>query len=220
MPNKRKSGKRNGRNRSAAGAVMRIERAPPGGIRDLYRFSRTWYNATLTIAVGGGATGAINFNSNIPAALQTFMATFDLFKVDHAIVRFIPRFNVNGEGPTAGTDSELPQIATVVNYDDSASPASLDAVLGQGMARLQRFDREVRVLCRPYMLASPAVSSGPAIAGILTPRDTWFNTVLFGTNWSMPLCKFGISVTTVLPANAKVDILVEGHFIVAQHLTG
>jgi len=218
MPKKRMSGKRRGRNSPAAGAVIRSERALPGGIRDSYRFSRTWFNATLSIAVGGGATGAINLNNGIPTLLASFLATYDLFKVDHAVVRFIPRFNVNGEGSI--TDSELPQIATVVNYDDSSAPASFDAVLGQGMSRMQRFDREVRVLARPYLLSSPYVVSGPQPPGILTPRDTWLNTSIIAAAWSMPLCKFAISVTTQLPANAKVDVYVEGHFIVAQHITG
>jgi len=224
MPARRRNRPNRGRKAkgkmSTRAMVRRDERAPPGNVRDVYRLVRTWFNATVTMPPGTAVLGAINLNSNLPAGLTNFFTGFDLFKIDHVKVRFIPRWNVSGTN-AASTDDELPLIATVVNYDDSTAPVSFDAVMAQGGTRMTRFTREVRVTSFPYLLAVPFAASGTPPPGILTPRDTWLNTTLFttATTVSFPCCKFGISAVASPPGSGKVDIWMEAHFLLAQHFS-
>jgi hypothetical protein len=207
------------RSRASPAATQRSsERAPPGAIRDLYRFTRTWLNATVAMTANTAVLGAINLNSNIPSNLNTFLQSFDLMKIDHVKVRFIPRFSVN-TSPSVGLDDQLPQIAIVPNYDDSVAPPSVDNVLGQGQAVLRRFDREQSITVYPSMLMAAATASGSATV-LLHVRDSWINASAFAFTTSVPLCKFAVTAVSGVPAAGLFDIYMEAHFILAQHISG
>jgi len=215
------------RRRGPPGQRNRPRRAMPGpsrdlmGIRDTYRFQRTWVAAQSQIVAGSPFLSSISLiQTAIPAGLTTFLGEFDLFRFRSIRIRWVPHWNVNGTN-IAGADDELPLIARVVNYDDGNNPASFDAVCGQGGAIVERFNRPVSLTVRPHALGQQIVTTGSMPSVVLYPGDAWFNTAALTTYacyW--PLAKFAIQSTSGVAASGRFDIVLDLDLELAQHLSG
>jgi len=221
MPNRKR------RTRAAPAARSRPRGRMPGpgkdlmGIRDTYRFQRTYVASSNTITAGSAFVAAVSFlQTTMPAALATYALTWDLFRFRSVRVRWVPYWNVNASN-AATIDDELPLIARVPNYDDSTAPATFDTVCGQGGAIVERFTRAVSLTVRPHALGPQIVSTGSQPSTVLYPTESWYNTAALGsfpTTW--PMCKYAISATASVPGNGRFDILFDVDLEFAQHVSG
>jgi len=146
------------------------------------------------------------------------MLVWDLFRINSIRVRFVPRWNVNAVNTIA--DEGLPQIATVINYDDFAVPSSYNAVLQQGNAKVRIFKSVVSVMTRPHALIAPYVSSGSAFFSGLLPADMLYNTnYITGANFGFPMVKMGVtSPAGGVPGGGIFDTYYDVDIELFQHL--
>jgi len=216
------SRKRSSRNRRKAPRRRQLIVSPgnqPSGITTKYRLLRSFNIGSTGITAGTTFLGNFSFlTSNIPASLSNFFLVWDLFRINSIRVRFVPRWNVNSVNAVA--DEGLPQIATVVNYDDFAVPSSYNAILQQGNAKVQIFKSVVSVMTRPHALIAPYVSSGSSFFSGLLPADMLFNTnYITGANFGFPLVKMGVtSPAGGVPGGGIFDTYFDVDIQLFQHL--
>lgn len=188
------------------------------GVRDTYVLDRELLFTTFQMVVGSPFFAALSMTPAAwPSNLLNFIAQFDLGMVDHVIVKFIPRWNVN---TAAVVDDEIPQLITVPNFDDNTTPGAVDYVLGQGNSIMTRLTGPViRRFC-PGLLLPVGVTSG-AMPLVSVSFRQWVNTsafVTYPTLW--PLCKLAITSTAGLPGSGKIDVYYKIRLHLKQHVTG
>jgi len=201
------------------GRVVKLPNNMPHGVNDFYRFNRIYKYSTNTLTAGSPQLFALVFNqATVPSAVSTFFAAWDLFRIESIDVRIIPHWSVNTTSGI-GTDDEIPQIAWVLNIDDSNAPSSFDAVLGQGAARMRRFDREIRFRTYPR-IQGPTTSTG-SVAYIATgPSDTWYNTAaIYNFSSIFYMAKVGVSAVASVPGAGVYDVYFDLHLTFCQHTT-
>jgi len=191
----------------------------PRGIKDVYTLNRRYLAASYQLTAGSPTYAAVSLaSSGFSSNLKQFISLYDLVKVNWLKVTFVPRFRVNDTG-AAGTDGELPQITTVVNYDDFTAPTSYDQVLGQAGSVTRRLQEEFSVMTTPRPLAT--VFGGTASSTALLPQDTWLNSSFLTTyNGNMPALKFGITAINNAPANGWIDVYQTVSITLAQSVSG
>lgn len=208
-----KKSKINSRRRQRSNRSALIIPPKPLGIAGTFRLQRTQRVATYTMVVASPTLQALVLaTATFGSALLTFLLTWDLLYIRSIRVRLFPRWNVNA----GNANSEIPQIAWVVNTDDGATPTSFDQVQGQGGAKLTTFDKEIKVMTSPRILVNP---SGSAVGTILV-RDQWLNTSLLSGGFNAPLMKFAVSALNFIPASGAFDVYYDFDFELRQALTG
>jgi len=218
MPAKRNQNRRRNRGGRRRGPGTRQTlTSVPRGVGTPFRYQRNFVAASNTLSAGSAYLAALTLGpATWPSAFSALIASnYDLYRVDHVKVTFVPYFNVNGTN-SVGADDSLPQICWVINYDDTSTPASYDAVMAQTGSRFTRFNRPVSVNVQPRALASIA-SAGGNTNGMLIGPGAWFNAG--GSSVLFLGLKYGITATTGTPGGGRFDINYQVHLTCLQNIT-
>lgn len=188
----------------------------PRGVGTPFHYRRNFVAFSVSLSPSTPYLSALNFGSNTwPIAFSAMIAAnYDLYRINHVKVSFIPYFNVNATNATGG-DDQLPQIAWVINYDDTASPGSYDLVMAQTGSRFTRFNRTVSVTVQPRALGAVAASGGNT-NGFLIGPGAWFNAG--GSAVLFLGLKFAITGVSAVAGAGRFDINYELDITCLQNL--
>jgi len=181
----------------------------PVGTGPVYRFSRAWLQATVSMVAGSPYLSAISIGSGSwPSPFVAFLQTFDMFRIDSVTVTLAPRWNVSASTGLAFAPVDLPSMAVVRNYDDTTAPTTFDAVFGAlGAVVRHQWVRPVTVRSTPGVLVYTAGSTGAYAT--LSPRGTWLNTNNFSANnIAVPCAKFAVQPCANLPGDGQINIFI------------
>lgn len=120
------------------------------------------YVASQSPATGyAPAKGAFSFNMNLVPNAAEYSALYDQYKINGVSLRFIPKTN-QFQGGTSGTQNALGygQVITVLDYDDSGTPISKDALLEFGSAKVSRSNQIHKRYFKPKMLNLAFINAG------------------------------------------------------------
>jgi hypothetical protein len=106
---------------------------------------------SLTQAAGAAALGAIGFQLSYLDQYTTFTALFDEYKVDWMQITFRPHANAS---PLTVNTVIVPQLITVVDFDDSTAPASLAVLREYDNSQVSIFETQVRTFVPGWVDAS------------------------------------------------------------------
>jgi len=107
--------------------VKRLPRTPDIPVMKLkqqriYNFRETYSAATITASTSLPVFGALNFQINSLGDLSSYQGLFDAYRIIQAEVQFIPKYVV-------GSNTGVPLLFTVIDYDDSSTPTQISQLL-------------------------------------------------------------------------------------------
>jgi hypothetical protein len=95
---------------------------------NVHHFKRTFQSADISNLTAGASAGAYApAFTNLPNNTE-FSALFDEYRINKVVVKFVPNFTGSDLNPNASFNS-LPNIYTILDYDDNNTPANLDELL-------------------------------------------------------------------------------------------
>jgi len=221
MPARRVQQRRAG-SRKASGRARRVSLRPREmHLGPSFNFSRSWLQARLNLALGGGATlGTITMGwSSMPSALQAFLTSFDLIRVKRVRVTFSPSWSMT---PLGAASAELPTLALAANYDDNVVPTTYDSVTGTSNVRIHhQWSKPIHITVTPSFIQPVGISS--AQNAVVVPVGAWVNpTTMFSAGVSVvsPMLKYGASGVNVAVGSGAFEVWLRIDFETVQAGTG
>lgn len=157
---------------------------------EVYHFKRIVDGATLIYQAAGSTTlGAFNFQLAGVDNYTDFTNLFDQYRIDYIVVRFRPQFNMASFASFSSTT--IPTLYTVIDMDDSNTPASLAELRQYQTLRESKFDRTISRTLQPR--CASALYSG-AFTSYSTVRP-WVDCASSAVQWYG--VKFGITAGQV-----------------------
>lgn len=150
--------------------------------RNRYRFRQRTYNfsrvaslANVDIIQAVNPTlFAYNFQlANLPSSVD-FTALYDQYRIAAVRIMFLPEWNSFYPGTTAGALPSIPTIYTILDFDDSVSPANLSEVLQFKTVKMQPLNRMHSRYLKPRTAAT-VYRAGTTAAYSIGSRYTWIN---------------------------------------------
>lgn len=104
---------------------------------NVHHFKRTFQPSSINNLSAGATAGtyAPQF-TNLPNATE-FTALFDEYRINKMVVKFVPNYTGSDMNPNA-TFNSLPNIYSIIDYDDASTPANLDELLQYPNMRMTR----------------------------------------------------------------------------------
>lgn len=149
--------------------TMRPMRSMTASRLNVHHFKRTFQSADIAFNSAGASAGAYApALSNMPNYTE-FTALFDMYRINKVVVKFVPSFTGSDANPAA-TANALPNLYSVTDNDDNATPANLDELLQYPGLKLTRANQiHTRVF-------TPCVGVDAAgITGIAPKYKQWIN---------------------------------------------
>lgn len=144
MPPRRRSNRKPKRMRGIRKNVYRKKHTAP-----IHYFKRSYYvpNAiSSTAGAGDGLYGLAFTLGGLPNASE-FTTLFDQYKIQGIKVRFMPRGNVSEINNA--TANAITSLATVIDYDDAATPTGVAQLAQYTNFKLTRSDRQLTRYFKP-----------------------------------------------------------------------
>jgi len=115
------------RNRQSRGGTQRLRTGgimlPRFGNNTIYRFRRT--RVTSIVVPYDGVIDryqwAFLFKLNDLTTFTEFTTLFDKYRITGIRAKFIPRINIFGNSDSSATNTEVPPIMSVIDYDDATA---------------------------------------------------------------------------------------------------
>lgn len=141
MPKRKfQSGRNYARQGGRSRKRMRFTRVPRGRTRNLgglHYFKRTYQGSEITVNNVSAITGGLDFKLNQLPSYSEFTALFDEYRINGIRFEIVPLFTSDDLNP-ASTFLTLPNMHTVIDYDDSTTPADLNEMLQYPNRRMTR----------------------------------------------------------------------------------
>lgn len=144
----------------------------------VYNFVRTKQLSGITLSTVSDTIGRLTFALGDLDNYTEFTNLFQRFRLNAVKIKIVPYYTSNDSNPV-GTTYVMPNIHTILDYDDSNTPANLAEFL---QYRNHRMTRSNRVHSRYF---KPAIQSSvyeTAITSAYTPKwKQWLSTDDFAT---------------------------------------
>lgn len=129
------------RRRAVWGSKTRRLAFPRGArVPNLHHFKRVAQLTAINASSSGNVIGSLAFTfSQIPNNAE-FTALFDQYRINKIKLQLIPNFTGSDLNPTSSVVA-LPNIWSVIDYDDNTSPANLNDLLQYPNVRMTRGQR-------------------------------------------------------------------------------
>lgn len=115
----------------------------------VHHFKRTWIASdTLPINSSGTYFKGYHFTFASTPAVTEFTTLFDQYRINKIAVKFVPNFTGSDLNPGT-TYVALPNIHTVLDYDSSTDPTSIDELLQYDTYRLRKGGRPFTMVWTP-----------------------------------------------------------------------
>ncbi len=173
-----------------------------------YRFVRSAFYNTLT-ASSGNTFASGNFKLSDLPNYTDFTALFDRYRFVAVVVKFVPTTQPTEVGSSTSLIGDNPVVYTVIDYDDSATPLSVDELRQFDTAQVNPIGTYFeRVLVPKAALGS---YSGTFASYSQAPQYMWHdcnspNIQFYGLKWASTA--FSTSGTTAL-YQMEVDYILE-----------
>lgn len=152
----------------------------------IYRVSSTVFNGADQGAIVGSASyqyGGINFKASSVPDFANYSACFDEYRIEGIKIKFIPQQNVSMviDPGTLGSQltSLLPLFATCIDVNDSATPGSVNTVLGKDTGKVHSTNSVITRKFVPFV-SKAVYQSG--FTGYGPEMNSWVDTVSTGVN--------------------------------------
>lgn len=234
MPNRRNT-RNSGKRRNNSRAMVNVERQTLNAVRELtsvtrdfalprrrdiippvvvtrgkvYRFVRSAFYNTITssssIQYGSG-----NFKLSDLPNYTDFTALFDKYRFVCVIVKFIPSSTLGDVNSTSVLTGDNPLVYTVIDYDDSQAPLSVDELRQFDTAQVNPVGKYFqRVFCPRAALAA---YSGTFTSYSTAPQRMWFdcnspNVQFYALKWAST--PFTTGTGTAAMFQMEVDYIME-----------
>lgn len=146
------------RSRWGAGANMlsvRPTRLPRGMNTGVHHFKRVAQLSAINASAAGNVLGAYSFQfDDIPNKTE-FTNLFDQYRINGISIRLVPNFTGSDLNP-AGSVVAVPNIWSIIDYDDSVSPANLNEMLQYPNCKMTRGQSIHKRYFRPSCLLDVA----------------------------------------------------------------
>lgn len=130
--------------------------------RGVHHFKRTYQGSEITINNVSSISGGWSFSLNSLPSYSEFTALFDEYRINGIAIKLVPLFTSADLNP-ATTALTVPNLHTVIDYDDSTDPGSLNTILQYPNRRMTRATQMHSRYFRPhvaYAVYKTALASG------------------------------------------------------------
>lgn len=138
---------------------LRTSRRPRLSSLKVHHFRRTFTLTQLGSSNAGAVLGGYNFTLSQLPNYTEFTNLFDSYRINKILVKFIPSHNSSDVG--AG-GQYIPNFHTILDYNDSTAPASLNAMYEYQNWRMSRGVSAHKRIWTPASLDSVATTAGVA----------------------------------------------------------
>lgn len=137
MPYRRPARRPARRPRKYMRRYKRTRAARPLARLNVHHFKRTFQSTSINNLSAGASAGVYCPQlTNLPNATE-FTTLFDEYRINKVVVKFIPNFTGSDMNPNA-TFNSMPNIYSIIDYDDQSTPANLDELLQYPSMKLTR----------------------------------------------------------------------------------
>jgi len=152
----------NTRSRTVFRRTRRVRRRMPSAGRsrivrplkdNVHHFKRTFQGADLAISNAGANPGGLSFLFGSLPSVTDFTTLFDQYRINLIKVQFVPNFT-GGDLNPAATFQTIPNLHTVIDHDDAATPGSLNVLLQYTSMKMTRGSQTHTRLIKPTTLAN------------------------------------------------------------------
>lgn len=104
---------------------------------NVHHFKRTYEATNLNISATAPVSGTLTVQMASIPDVTDFTTLFDRYRINKVIVRFVPNFTGSDLNPSSSVIS-IPNFHTVLDYDDSTAPGSLNNMFQYSTYRMTR----------------------------------------------------------------------------------
>lgn len=121
----------------------------------VHHFKRVAQISSISASDDGNVLGALEFKfDDIPNKTE-FTNLFDQYRINGILVRFIPNFTGSDINPST-TAQSVPNIWTIIDHDDAATPANLNEMMQYPNCKMTRGQNVHKRYFRPSCLVDVA----------------------------------------------------------------
>lgn len=112
------------------------------GVRlNVHHFKRTFIGSdTLTISNAGGVTKGLYFAFQSLPNYTELTSLFDQYRINKIVLKYVPNFTGTDLNPSTSVVT-LPNLHSVIDYDDANAPANLNELVQYSTYRMTRGNR-------------------------------------------------------------------------------
>jgi len=134
---------------------LRPTSLPRGMNTGVHHFKRVFHGTDINAATAGNVLGGLAFQFNQLPSYTEFTNLFDEYRINGIKIQLIPNFTGADLNPTTSAVS-VPNIWSIIDHDDSTSPANLEELLQYPNCRMTRGSRTHTRFFRPSCLIDVA----------------------------------------------------------------
>lgn len=154
---------------------MRVPRRLPRKALLVQHFKRTYEGPVITSSSAADTFGGLSFVfSSLPNATD-FTNLYDRYRINKILIRFLPNFTEAQQGSV-----QLSNFFTVIDYNDAAAPASINALLEYPNCK---FNQQNRMHKRIF---SPATLDATSTTGAITATNPVWRQWISTTSTDVP----------------------------------